>query len=71
MITVEKEVYEAVLRNSLRATQSQIKKELLEAKLHIAIKGLEKIKHIGEVKKLGAVYQVAERTLAKIEELKK
>lgn len=32
------------------------------------IDGLEKIKHIGETKKLGAVYQVAERTLAKIDE---
>lgn len=31
--------------------------------------GLEKIKHIGETKKLGAVYQVAERTLAKIDEV--
>lgn len=30
--------------------------------------GLEKIKHIGETKKLGAVYQVAERTLTKIDE---
>ena len=33
--------------------------------------GLEKIKHIGETKKLGAVYQVAERTLAKIDEVLK
>lgn len=33
--------------------------------------GLEKIKHIGETKKLGAVYQVAERTLTKIDKVLK
>lgn len=42
-------------------------------KLRVLLKecrdGLEKIKHIGETKKLGAVYQVAERTLAKIDEV--
>lgn len=70
-VTVEKEVYASVLRNSIRVTQMQIKNELIEAKLHIAIKGLEKIKHIGEAKKLGAVYQTAERTLAKIDEVKR
>lgn len=33
--------------------------------------GLEKIKHIAEVKNLAAVYQVAERTLSKTNEVLK
>lgn len=42
----------------------------LKDKLDIAVEGLEKLKHIGETKKLGAVYQTAERTLAEIGEKK-
>jgi hypothetical protein len=37
-------------------------------KLDIAVDGLKKIKRIAKAKKLGAVYETAERTLAKIGE---
>ena len=39
-------------------------------KLDEAIKGLQKIKKIAKAKKLGNIYEIAERTLAKIGEKK-
>lgn len=70
-ITVEREVYKAILRNSVRVIDLEAENQQLKELLKECRDGLEKIKHIGETKKLGAVYQVAERTLAKIDEVLK
>ena len=54
----------------LKKWAASIIKSTDTTKLDIAISGLTKIKRIAKAKKLGAVYETAERTLAKIGEKK-
>ena len=60
-------VYTYRIKQDLLKQENQRLKELLKE----CGNGLDKIKHIAEVKNLAAVYQVAERTLAKIDEVLK
>ena len=54
----------------IREWAENLIKKSKSTELDEAIKGLRKIKNIAKAKKLGAIYETAERTLAKIGEKK-